>query len=225
MNGAGIDAPCQQNGDCRSGSCSSLHSVCVSLCQVSRPNCPDGARCAARAAEDDLGFCRKAPQVTGFLPCQLPWDCALGGLCYPEDLTGIPGGACVMECSPESGGTCSTLEKCLNDLYCFTVCSVPDDCPSGRVCHGGVCRVWCASDGDCQSGHCNLYDGYCYDGSPLTGLGLDAACTKDEECKSSYCSPETSKCLSFCRISRPNCPEEVPCARVTENDDRGECHK
>jgi hypothetical protein len=225
-DGLGIDASCRRHSECKSQYCGAAEiSTCTTFCLLSRPNCPENAYCVGSTQDpsDDGGVCHLAASP-GLMTCRVDFDCRPNGTCLKELVYGYPGGACYLECSP-TANPCKADEVCGDDGLCAVPCE-PGDCPKGRVCHNGTCRPRCAADDDCPAtGHCNLYTGKCYDGSPLTKAGIDVPCQANADCSSNNCDPATSTCLSYCLVTRPNCPENARCVRVAEGDDRGECHQ
>ncbi len=103
-----------------------------------------------------------------------------------------------------SGGTCGVLTQNPNAKVTIvygcpdgtlvpggpgSVCSVADQCGSGR-CSGGVCVApalpdgsVCATNGDCASGQCTA--GFCE--TPNTGKPVGSACKANSECQSNEC--------------------------------------
>lgn len=224
----GIDAACVLDGDCRSNRCEPVTRTCLTYCLPSRPHCPEGGHCHDLEEGLDVGLCHRTSAVESsgpFLACNATFECPPGALCYPESATGYPGGACVLGCLPPWGVDCGDGGVCLRGA-CHRTCAGPGDCPPGRVCSTGACMPFCADDADCISGHCDRYLGACVDGgAPPPGMvGVDATCQKDSDCRSDLCASASSRCLSYCQLSRPSCPEDAGCVAVATNDDLGECH-
>ena len=161
--------------------------------------------------------------------CSCNSDCAGNLPCITEASSRVPGGACWQECVAGDATTCESGESCVaasathNTSICQPTCQVAADCPPGRVCFRGSCYLLCALDSDCQSGHCDTYQGICTDGTPRPGAGIDAPCLRNDDCRSGVCSTITHTCATSCQVSRPNCPENASCVVLTPTDDVGMC--
>jgi hypothetical protein len=162
--------------------------------------------------------------------CHCDADCARGAVCSREDDEGIPGGMCIRFCEVMAGGECDADAKCIGPAsnpslaICWRSCGSSADCPAGRVCSGAdqTCRALCSRDEECESGHCNAYNGFCQ--PEQDGLGLQASCTADDDCKSRFCNPAGSRCTSLCQKSDNFCPENGVCVSISEGDDQGGCY-
>lgn len=229
-SGAGLDAPCTRHEDCRSRFCFPATSTCETDCVPLRPSCPEDGQCHPLSGSTEEGACHRVygpGTATGQLACEKTLDCrpGAGARCLTEASTGYPRGACVIRCDDEH--PCSAAERCVGH-YCYTLCEtqgVDAGCPSGRMCSQGVCLPHCTNDAECNSKQCDVYRGDCVGGSSSSGLGLDAKCSSDDDCRSGNCVAGTSTCATICQVSEPACPEEAECYAWASNDDVGVCHQ
>lgn len=215
--GAGLDAVCQNNIECKSNLCLDGH--CSSPCSVSKGGCPEDGVCAR--VKDDLGEC--------FLPCTPPQACATSDRrcasvspgappsCLPTTSTMCAG----KQPSPTGGRPCGCDDDCDTGTRCLTEfsgvgfpqgvcqqnCNTTADCTSPDVCLAGVCWVGCSSTDQCDpgriciSGICLPYclnDSDCLGGqcnrysgrckaTPEVDGGVGATCASDADCKSGTC--------------------------------------
>lgn len=159
------------------------------------------------------GVLRCAP--TGSRPlgqhCQCAADCAgESSTCLTEETSWFPQGLCATSCL--GGAPCGTGFVC-RDIVCYPACQANQDCPPQAHCVLGACIPSCTSDEDCLSGYCNRYNGRCLvAGTTAKGLGLDAPCTSDSQCRSEICIG--GHCATPCSVELGQCPESGVCARV-----------
>jgi hypothetical protein len=222
------DGLCMTMRATRPGEVESDFGLCVPRC-TTQAECSEGTICGrAERPEEGRGCipdyfapCSETPGTVGDgWSCGCDSDCMDGALCAGERTDDYPGGRCFRECE--------TTADCRGGAVCdFGVCDIPcttdADCPLAHLCDSdGVCFALCQSDEECvTTRHCNLYRGRCTDGTGEDRLGIEAPCTRDEQCNSEICS--SGRCSTLCRESRQACPEEAVCASGADADDLGFC--
>lgn len=148
--------------------------------------------------------------------CHCDSDCVShkrGAFCLAEYEYGWPGGVCTHPCTGDA--QCGAGTICEFEL-CSQVCTTSSDCGPGRMCRGGrdgrptTCFEVCDEDADCEYHGCNVYSGMCllYE-ERIRGAGLNAPCTRDDECRSDWCAEGV--CRTRCDVSSPHCPDGGVC--------------
>jgi hypothetical protein len=200
--------------------------VCLAIVTLTAACGPgDGGGDAGRVVDADLRIPCGAEGSSG--PgdrCACGTECAPGLLCASEAATGLPGGNCVQTCSPASPASCPEGHECVDAVaaaaFCAPRCTTSLECDPGRICSampgGGACFPHCDEDRECASGHCHLLSGLCTDGTPRAGAGLDARCTRHEDCESGACS--AGRCQTPCSMADAHCPEGAVCVSVFGTD-------
>lgn len=148
--------------------------------------------------------------------CRCDSDCAsekIGAFCLAEYEYGWPGGVCTRSCKVDA--ECGAGLIC-EVGFCSQVCTSSADCGPGRMCRGGrdgrptTCFEICDEDADCDNQACNVYSGMCLlYGERIQGAGLNAPCTRNDECRSDWCSG--GACRTRCDMSAPRCPDGGVC--------------
>jgi len=148
--------------------------------------------------------------------CSCNDDCENVGeeaVCLSEYRFGWAGGMCYHACKDDT--ECSDGRICQGEI-CYQACATSSDCDPGRMCREGrdkrrpVCMAVCDENADCDSQACNVYSNLCLlAGEQVTGAGLNAPCTTDDECQSDQCS--NGVCVTLCDMSAPKCPEGGVC--------------
>ncbi len=144
--------------------------------------------------------------------CSCAADCVGDNItCLTEETSGDPRGLCAAPCF--GGAACPTGSACGDDV-CYLTCTTPADCGPDTLCITGLCLPHCDADGDCLSGHCNGYIGRCLaPGAPIPGLGLDAPCATNAECRSDVCTG--GHCTTPCSVAAGLCPDDGICVRAS----------
>jgi hypothetical protein len=174
---------------------------------------PDAGSIDATVGDDGSAVgCAEPGSVERHGPCACTTDCGEGTVCALENVTGIARGECVATCETGvveclAGERCELVDGAVG--FCHPECTASADCREGRVCHEGRCFWHCTADSQCSSGHCNPYNGRCYDGAPLTGAGVREACLRHEDCRSGTCVEGT--CVTSCVRGIETCPDDAAC--------------
>jgi hypothetical protein len=146
-------------------------------------------------------------------PCRCDSDCQLGR-CLPQTNIGAPQPICVELCSSDTD--CGAGNRCVGSLgtgVCLEACSTSSECPPGLLCFvtHGACLPWCTRDEDCAVGRCDQWSGRC--GDTAEGLvGVDELCLEHRDCRSGLCDPERDRCITFCALGGPPCPDDTACS-------------
>jgi hypothetical protein len=162
-------------------------------------------------------------------PCTCDSDCLSGAHCNAEATTGQPGGRCSRLCTAPQDcpkGACIVPSGAGASGVCEGTCDTSADCAPSSYCQHNeaphLCLPMCQLDGDCGSGHCNLYTGWCSDGGVPSGAGVYEPCLRNEDCKSGLCSP-SGRCLVGCAIALQRCPDGAICESSTAQNEVGLC--
>jgi hypothetical protein len=206
-------------------------------CGVPPDRLPYSDRLIRDAGTDTpVGTCRAAPHsVLDGWPCGCHDDCEAGAICYDEQGSGIPGGACIRICTVGAPGACSNGAACpdlgvagVTTSRCFPQCATTADCPPHQYCDATKnCQPACFDDDDCDSGHCDTFTTTCTAGPPpAVGAGVYEPCVRDDDCRSGLCSSTSGRCLTTCALSVDRCPAGSTCVveSYDANTDVGWCH-
>lgn len=161
--------------------------------------------------------------------CRCDSDCQGGARCHSEQATGQAGGRCSRLCTGPADcgprGTCVSFPGQTTGV-CEPTCDTTADCPARAYCDHNpaphLCTPLCQRDGDCESGHCNLYTGLCTDGTAPAGAGVYERCLRNEDCKSGLCSP-SGFCIVGCSIALQRCPDGALCVSSNTQNEVGIC--
>ncbi len=183
------------------------------------------------ARDGGPSVCGEPGEAEDGMPCACAADCRAGALCVDESSFGYPGGVCLRLCDLSRSDECSPGTSCLDlersgtgEGLCYRSCVSSSDCPRGRLCVDGVCSGRCADDGACESGRCDRYASRCVDpAAVIEGAGLNAPCTRHDECRSAFCDPERGLCVSLCSVESDHCPEGSVCIWGDAIADVGVC--
>jgi hypothetical protein len=220
--GGGLSAPCTRPQDCRSGTCSSIMgNVCISDCQVSRPNCPENATCVQGVPNDDGGMC----MATAAEACiGVTAYCARLSTCAPLLLASKYGDktTCVarreQDCERELGapGTDRTFtgEALCQYAFAFGDCAkvMTDQIPACQIQGSRDSGASCTYNSQCKSGNCYLTtDQACGTCADLVAAGGD--CSRGN-CGSGLICNSKNVCI-VPGATGDACSADQPCDRTT----------
>lgn len=201
-----VGGPCRLDGDCKTGNCSTIESVC---------RVPVGSACTAKncdlcqTAANGYSFCNRAcdydSECNGSV-C-LTYSGALHGICY-QKCNGFGDTSCPGSCML-SGDNVNKITYC----DCSSACSIETtthplgaECSSGTDCESGRCYTQCAPHSSCT--------GWCSQGcTQSSGCGggslvcVNVPCVDKEACG--------AQCLPPC-TPLGNCKEGYFCRELQE---------
>ena len=207
-----------------------LAALCAALGACTGSNTPQGNDAGVDSrrivqdvvAEPDVPQClNPATPAAAYAGCLCQSDCAEPAVCVTEQMTMVPMGECFLQCAQASD--CGIGFTCLGSGHCAPTCARPGDCEPGRYCVGSgsgspVCIALCASDADCESGHCDPWSARCLPtASPQPGAMEAAPCQQGSDCITNICNSSHVCDAPPCVLTHPNCPTGWRCYSPNRN--------
>jgi hypothetical protein len=185
---------CASNADCTVGTCDTATGLCVN--KPLGGKCATGGECASGTCADGVccnsacgGACQACNLAGSIGTCK-----AVDGAADPHGL--CPTGGCADVCKSgacgyKAAGTACGPTSCAAGLLTGQACTgASPSCPAAAaaICPGEfacasatACKTSCASDADCQTGHCDVATGLCMH------KPNGSTCASSIECTSGTC--------------------------------------